>query len=254
MHQRAFLGHLVTSGAVLVMGAAPALSQQGAPIVGGLSRDQVQAVCAPVQPSGGAASVLDRHRDQPERLMFSSVDPLIVEGGTAAGLSVGQVFVVRHRFPVVAPDRPDRVAYDGQRTAGWVRLTEVHDAYALAEAIYACSEFLRGDELHPYEAARAVVASGGVPDFGDPARVIFGDDGRTMAGPTQLLVIDRGRSGGLLLGQSVTLFRRNLGDGGPVSRVAEGLVVRLDEDTATIRLDTARDAVYIGDLVAPHGR
>jgi hypothetical protein len=66
------------------------------------------------------------------------------------------------------------------------------------------------------------------------------------------MVIDRGSAHGTERGQRVTIFRRPQGDRGPVSPVADAVVIAVRADSSTIRIERASDAVLIGDLVAMH--
>ena len=50
----------------------------------------------------------------------------------------------------------------------------------------------------------------------------------------------------------MTVFRETKGGSAPIIRVAEAWVVSVNPETSLIRVDTARDAVYVGDAVALH--
>ena len=90
----------------------------------------------------------------------------------------------------------------------------------------------------------------GEPDYSAPGRLILGDDRRQMGGAGSLMVLDRGTDHGLKPGQRLTIYRRAF-DGGPVTRIAEATALILYADTALVRIESSRDAVYVGDLVAP---
>ncbi|MFN8057818.1 MAG: hypothetical protein U0Q12_01540 [Vicinamibacterales bacterium] len=223
------------------------------PVIDGLSREQVHAICRPILPTvtTPAATVI-ANRDASMRVTFGPTDTLVIDRGRDAGLAAGQTFVVRHGFPVVTPNRPDRVSYQGDATVAWVRLTEVADDYSLAEPVYTCKEIVQGDGLYPYETPASASPADGTPDFEHPARVLFGDDGRTIGGEWQEMVIDRGSDGGMVVGQRLTMFRRTFGESGPRSEVGVAVVVATEPESATIRLEHSRDAVHIGDFAAPH--
>ncbi len=93
---------------------------------------------------------------------------------------------------------------------------------------------------------------GGEPHFEAAAEVVFGDEGRTVGGATQMMVIDQGSDERLRIGQRVTIFRRVYGEAGPISVLGEATIVAIAQHSATIRLDGSRDAVQIGDKAAPH--
>jgi hypothetical protein len=112
---------------------------------------------------------------------------------------------------------------------------------------------MAGDAIEPFDAAPLLTGSpAGTPMFDDPARIVFGDDGRSIGAPPQLMVIDQGSSRGVMRGQRLTVFRRRTGIQTGVSTIAEGTVVAVRRDGATIRLERATDAVAVGDLVALH--
>ena len=63
---------------------------------------------------------------------------------------------------------------------------------------------------------------------------------------------DARRAQGASRGQRLTIFRRSLGDRGPVVSIADAIIVAVRPDSATIRIERASDAVSVGDLVALH--
>jgi hypothetical protein len=68
----------------------------------------------------------------------------------------------------------------------------------------------------------------------------------------QLMVIDRGYTQGVVRGQRVTLFRRSLTSGGPVTRLGDGVIVAVRPQSATLRINRSNDAIETGTLVALH--
>jgi hypothetical protein len=96
------------------------------------------------------------------------------------------------------------------------------------------------------------VIPGGEPDYENPGIVLFGDERRQMAAGTSLMVINRGSDHGVKAGQQLTVYRRSLGGDGPIHSVARGTAISVSAESAMVRLDGARDAVYTGDLVALH--
>ena len=66
------------------------------------------------------------------------------------------------------------------------------------------------------------------------------------------MVIDLGGDHGLEAGQWLTVFRRVGDSPGPVSQVGRAVVVSVKQTSSTIRIESARDAVVAGDLVARH--
>jgi hypothetical protein len=67
-----------------------------------------------------------------------------------------------------------------------------------------------------------------------------------------LMLINRGSDHGVRAGESLTIFRETLAGDGPVLDVGRGTILSVRPQTSLIRIDSSRDAVYIGDLAAIH--
>jgi hypothetical protein len=65
------------------------------------------------------------------------------------------------------------------------------------------------------------------------------------------MVLDRGSDHGLRAGQQLTIYREETA-GGTIQRVGRGTVVTVMPESSMFRIDTARDAIYVGDKVAVH--
>jgi hypothetical protein len=215
----------------------------------------VDSVCGPGRPSEtvGPALRLMGNRDAAERMMLAAGDAIMIDGGLADGLGVGQSFVIRRPFHVWNPEWSAPPARPAVHTAGLVQIIEVHETSATAAVVYACGAFFVGDELDAFapEPIRPP-SSGGLPDFDRPARVLFGDEGKTIGEPDRLMVIDQGANDGLEAGQRVTLFRRSRPGQWGVSRLGEAVVVAVRTDWSRIRIDFVNDVVFAGDQAAPH--
>jgi hypothetical protein len=115
-----------------------------------------------------------------------------------------------------------------------------------------CDEIVVGDRIAPFEPQHQSGSPDAVvPDFDRPARILFADSGRTLGAPADLMVIDRGRNAGIHAGQRLTLFRHVAWQPRP-ALIGEGIVVAVQADSATIRIESARDTIEIGDAVALH--
>ena len=216
--------------------------------------EEISRICGPRIPAGagGLAATIAQHRDELNRGMYGPGDTVILDRGSQQGLRVGEQYLVRRAYPLDGIGSVYGRSGGGIHTAGWVQIVDLDPDFAIAKVIYACTEFQAGDRLEPYEPAQALDPSAGTkPDFGDAARVLSGDEGRTVGGPVQDVVVDRGSANGWRPGQRVTFFRRSFGATGPVSHVGEGYVTSVRPSSATVRIVHGRDAVYAGDLVAP---
>lgn len=235
--------------------ASPPPLVQPRPVVIPVPKEALASVCGPGQPTGDEPAVgrIVGHRDEPTRELYGHGDILVLDVGGDQDVTTGQNFVVRRRFRISDETAPLKNATFGEHTAGLIQVVETSTVSSVAVVVYACDEFMLGDRIEPFNALPELTTDRrGTPQFDEPARIIFGDDGRMMGSPQQLLVIDRGAKQGAVRGQRLTVFRRPRGDQGHVSTIAEAVVVAVRADAATIRLERANDAVMVGDLVALH--
>jgi hypothetical protein len=216
-------------------------------------KELLASVCGPGRPEADSFSLgtVLGHREDKHRTIFGTKDVLVLDLGADFGAEVGQNYVVRRRFRTGDTLVPQEQASFGEQTAGLIQVVQTTPEHSIAVVVYACSELHAGDTVEGFDplpmlSARPV----GAPHFDEPAHIIFGEHGQTMGAPKQLMVIDRGSADGTLRGQRLTVFRRVLGGRGPVSRIADGIVVAVREKSATIRIERASDAVTVGDLVA----
>jgi len=185
--------------------------------------------------------------------LFGMGDAIVLTGGTAQGLQVGQQYYVRR----IVRDRFTAVSSDGQQpvsihTAGWVRIVDAQTDTAVATVTYACDGILEGDYLEAFDppAAPPSAPLTTEADYSNPGRVILGDERRQMGAAGSLMVVNRGSDHGLRGGQRLTIFRE--AGGGPVLRVGEATVMIVGPETSTFRIDRSTDAVHVGDLIAVH--
>ena len=212
-------------------------------------------VCGPGQASDTSLTIghLVASRDQPGRRLYGRGDVLVVDIGADLGLEAGQNLVVRRRFLTGDRTRQFLRSSGGEQTAGLIQIVEAGTTTSVAVVVYACGELFAGDTVEPFDALPMWTAQGlRTPQFDDPAHVILGEHGQTLGAPRQLMVIDRGAAQGAERGQRITIFRRSLGDQGPVVQVADAIIVAVRSESATIRIERASDAVSVGDLVALH--
>ena len=213
-------------------------------------------ICGPSQPADGSAVVgrVAAHREDMGRQLFGNGDVLVLDAGSNHDVSAGMNLAVRRRFQVGEKGVPLKLATFGEHTSALVQVMEVDQNTSIAVVVYACNEFEAGDTVERFEPMPTfTVVETGQPHFDDPGRILFGDGGKQMGAVSELMVIDRGAGQGAQRGQRLTVFRRALGArGGPVTPIAEAIIVAVKEDSATIRIERARDAVSVGDLVALH--
>lgn len=191
--------------------------------------------------------------EQPGRKLFATADAVVINGGSAQGVRVGQEYFIRR---VVN----DKFALPvggflpvGIRTAGWLRVVGVESDVAIATITDACDGVLEGDYLEPFvRPVVPVAAAAGEPDYATAGILVLGDERRQMGAAGSLMVLDRGTDHGVRPGQRATIFRRTLAGAGPVTRIADATAVIVRPNTSVVRIESSRDAVYVGDMVALH--
>ena len=245
----------VPAAALLLAFVAAGLHAQEArtATLSGLPRD---VACAPGSPSSKPSTTLKvvAGRDF-RKTLFGNGDVVVINGGTAQGLKVGDEFyarrVVGDQFTEPAPGGTVPISI---HTGGMVQIVEVQTDVAVGMVTYGCDGVIEGDYLDRFAPEPLPAGTvGNTPDFAHPGRVILGDDRRQIAGAGDFIVIDRGSDHGIRPGQQVTIFRPTLADGtGPVANIGAALVYVVRPQTSVVRLDRSVDAVYIGDMVAIH--
>lgn len=233
----------------------PKFEAPPSPKITPVPKEALASVCGPGQPDSENLSIgsIIGHRDEKNRTVFGVRDILLLDIGADFGAAIGQNYVVRRRFRIGDKTAPVKDAIVGDQTAALVQVVETHPATSIAVVVYTCGELFAGDSIEPFDPLPLLSARpSGAPQFDDPGRIILGEYGHSIGAPKQLMVIDRGTAEGAERGQRLTIFRRVQGARGPVSRIADAVVIAVREHSATIRIERASDAVSIGDLVALH--
>jgi hypothetical protein len=243
--------------AVSSAAAVPVLAQAPIPTTRAVTRDYAAEVACGARAIAAPADMSLRVAGgrEPGKSMFGPGEPLIVKGGTAGALKVGQEYFVRR----VISDRfvaagSDGVPTSSIHTAGWVRIADVQDGTAVATIVKVCDSIEEGDYLEPFVQPSVPTTSTAAaePDFSDPGHLILGDERRQMAAQGDMMVLDRGSDHGLRPGQRLTVYRTTAKGSGPIARIAEATAMVVHPETTVIRIDKTTDAVVVGDLVAIH--
>jgi hypothetical protein len=214
-----------------------------------------QIACAPTNlpaPPIGGLRVLGGYTHG--RIMFGPGEPLIINAGTAQGIKPGQqYFVRRHVRDAFTPATANFIPIS-VHTAGWVTIVDAKDNLAVATVTHACDGVIEGDYLEPYvdPVVPQVSAVGGAPDFEHPGQIVMADERRQTGYPGLLMLVNRGSDHGVRAGQAMTIYRETYDGHGPIVDVGRATVVSVRPQTALVRIDSTRDAVYIGDLAAIH--
>jgi hypothetical protein len=220
-----------------------------------VDKEILASVCGPRQSTNLSLAVghIAGRSDDPHRGLIGPGDIIQLDAGENQGIETGQNLVVRRRFPTGDPYAPKKLATFGEQTGGLVQVVETRPDSASAIVVHLCSELVAGDSVEPYQPQLAVATrTDGTPRFDEPAKIILGEHGQTMAAAKQMMVIDQGIMHGVASGQRLTIFRRVAGDHSPAITIGDGVIVAVRADSATFRIERATDAITVGDLVAIH--
>ena len=243
---------VLTAGFLAAAATAGAQSDRPA-----LSPIELSVACAPpptLDADPEDAPRIVGSQDSAPRTVFGGHDLLVVDGGTRAGLQIGQQFFVR-RANSFGMYRYRPAHNRGAKTLGWVHVVAVNDSTAIAQIDHTCGDLLTGDYLEPYVAP--VVPPGveatdvtGDPDFDELGHIVNGVEDRTTFGGGDFALIDRGSDQGVVPGTRFAIYRDLHKGGLPLVSVGEAIVVSTGESVALARITRARDAVFEGDYVA----
>jgi len=213
-------------------------------------------ICGPqpdTKPPAADALTIRGAQDSRPRAMFSQRDLLVIDGGTGAGVQLGQEFLVRRgiRFGMPYGVTPTRAS-----TVAWIRIVAVNDTTAIASVQHACDAILRDDYLDPFVMPKPPLGVErddpvGELDFTNLSRVISGAESRAMGGVGDLMLMDRGSDQGVLAGARFAVYRDLHVGGMPLSSIGEAVVVTAGVETSVVRLTRTRDAVQSGDYLVP---
>ncbi|HYT69320.1 MAG TPA: hypothetical protein VEL51_23070 [Vicinamibacterales bacterium] len=187
------------------------------------------------------------------RLMFGPGEPLVINAGSSHGIKPGQQYFVRRyindRFtPASVEFRPNSI-----HTAGWVTIITANDRMSVATVTHACDGVVQGDYLEPYvDPIVPAPAQDAQPDFAHPGRIVMADERRQMGYPGLVMLLNRGSDDGVRAGQAITIYRETLKGEGPTLMVGAATVLSVYSQASVVRIDSSRDAIFIGDLAAIH--
>lgn len=232
------------------MGAL-ALLAQAPPIASGMNISE-RIACAPMSlPAPPVAGIRVLGGYVQSRRMFGPGEPLIISAGSQQGIQKGQRYYVRR----YVQDRfsPATLLLHSIHTAGWITIVDVKDTLAVGTVTHACDGVTEGDYLEPYtDAVVPTAALPGAPDFAHPGVIVMADEKRQMGYPGLVMIVNRGSDHDVRAGQGLTVYRETLGGGGPLLTLGTATVLSVRQQTSLIRIDAARDAIFLGDLVAIH--
>ena len=249
------LGRVVLSALVFGCGTLTSASAQTAASSGPvLTPAEIAIACAPPVGSTGPSDKALRlvaPQDPVRHTVFSNGELVVVNGGTNAGVQLGQEYYVRHAGRSMM-DMGYR-STPAVHTAGWVRIVAVSDAMAIAIVDHNCMELTANDYLEPYVAPAAVVVeeAGADPDFTALARVVSAGYDRQIAAPGDFAVIDRGSDQGVEPNMRFAIYRDIGPRGAPLTAIGDVIAVSVTKDRTLARILRSNGVVMTGDYVAP---
>ncbi len=210
--------------------------------------------CAPIGlPAPPAAGLRILGGTVHGRIMFGPGDATIVNAGTTQGVQRGQQYFVRRMVKDVSKKQPKTGAIYGIHTAGWVTIVDAKDTMAIATVTHACDGILDGDYLEPFAMPLPPsTALTGAPDFEHPGQIVLADEGRQTGYPGLVMLMNRGSDHAVRAGQSLTVYRETLNGQGPILDLGRATVLAVTPQSSMVRIDSSRDVIYLGDLVAIH--
>ena len=216
--------------------------------------EQLASVCGPGRPNPAPeplGKILSRKDD--DRKLLGPRDVALIDAGTDQGLAVGQNLVISRTFQTGDLGAPKKLRTFGEQSVGLAQIIEIDHATASAVIIYACGEILAGDRLSLFAPQTATIAvAAGTPRYDNPAHIEFGEFDREAVAEGQMVVVDRGWMQNVQRGMRVTIFRHGSGKSQFPVIIGEGIVVSVQANSSTMRIDRTTDAVYKSDLLALH--
>ena len=252
----------------LLLAAPPAARGQA---TDQLSPFQTAVACAPPPTTTTLASA-SMHvigtQDTVPRSLFGAGDLIILDGGTAKGVLLNQVYFVRR--PVTTGRDSSATAQRSVLTTAWIRIVAANETTAIATVEHVCSWIEVGDYLEPFTAPdapeqKAQIDRPGELDFNALGRILFGANERAMGSVGEFMLVDLGPDRSSVPGARFAIYRdvqmamsttRTAGQGSqlPLSPVGEGVIVATGPTRSVLQIVEARDSVQVGDFIVPRRR
>lgn len=225
----------------ILCSALPVAAQDLSPSI------RTSAACAPVGSAVSANAPIVLALDTEDRMLYYAGDRISVSAGAEQGLDNGQRFFVRR--PLVMDGTPR-----GEHTAGWIRIVDTRKSSATAVVDFSCDAVAIGDYLEPFgdQALPTDIDrtdATGTLDFSKSATVLFGNDGRQIAGGRDFVLAAIGRTNGVTPGTRYAIYHGLTASREPNVSFGEAVVVHVSADRSLLRITEAHDAVRSGDTL-----
>ena len=194
-------------------------------------------------------------QDVVPRGLFGTPEVLVLDGGTNRNIKVNDVYFVRRLFRT-AETKHDKLPHIVQ-TVGWVRVVASNANMALVSPEHSCGEINSGDYLEAFVAP--VVQEGdtlaplvqGELNFEAYSRVLHGQYERRTAGTNEFATLDHGLDHHIQPGVRFAVYRDLQLVDNPLKRIGEAIAVSVGPSMTLVRITSARDAIFAGDIMVP---
>ncbi len=194
-------------------------------------------------------------QDVINRDLFGTPEVLVLSGGTNHDVKVNNLYYVR-RIVRGAETVNDKLPHSVQ-TTGWVRVVSVNETMALVSPEHTCTEMRGGDYLEPF-VPPVVLEGAPMPpliqselNFEAYSRVLHGELGRMSIGTNEFATIDHGLDYSLRVGTRFAVYRDLKLASNPLKRIGEAVAVMIGPQMTVVRITSARDALFVGDVLVP---
>ena len=242
--------------AVLVLAPAFALAANAQAPSHSLTMLEMQVACGPPTTFDMPDQALHviGSQEPGKRFLFANQELLVLDGGGARGLQLGQQFFVRR--PIITGT--ERKYPSAIHTLGWLTIVSMNDKTALARVDYVCDAIQEGDYLDTF-AAPSIPSEFEQPtaiefsdlDFAALGRVLTGPENTNSAGAGGLVLIDRGTDQSVHPGARFAVYRDLHRTGMPLASVGEGVVLSVGKTMSLTKITRSRDPIITGDYVVP---
>ncbi|MCX7973822.1 MAG: hypothetical protein N3B16_04895 [Candidatus Aminicenantes bacterium] len=182
---------------------------------------------------------------QAEKILLSDDDIVFINAGKASGLEIGQLF-----FLVEVLTKVDDYGYLACKR-GRVRIISCEPERSVGRIEKSCGHVTIGNFLFPYQEREGLIGRDlGFEPYGTLGRgpigqVIFQENEFVQIASGHWAIINLGKEDGLEIGQQLTIYKK-VSPQAPREAIANAIVIDLSRKTATIRILSAKDAIFKG--------
>jgi hypothetical protein len=182
---------------------------------------------------------------QQEKILLSDDDIVYINGGKNDGLEIGQLF-----FLVEVLARVDGYGYLACKR-GRVRLINCEPERSVGRIEKSCGQVTVGNLLFPYEEKEGLLGRDlGFEPYGETGRgpighIIFQENDFVQTASGHWAIIGLGKEDGLEVGQQLIIYKR-VNPKAPREAIANAIVINLSRKMATVRILSAKDAIFKG--------